>query len=128
MLSLIEFELKDLPTALAVVAAVALLVGYFVRGVRKESGSVKDETINELKALGEIHKEKIEQLSQGLQACKAEHEACERRINNIVAFNLRLQAREQQYQKTINRLEGRLGMDPTDFSDVIHGPEDPDFG
>lgn len=132
MLCLIEFSLKEafawLMGLLGLVSILAVIVGYFVRGVRKERSSVKDEVIGELQKLGELHKGKIAELSTGLEACKREHAHCERKINGITAFNLRLQARETLYQKTINRLEHRLGIELTDFSDVSQTPEDPDFG
>ena len=128
MLCLIDLGWKDLPGLLALVAIVAAVIGYFTRGVKKERGSVKDETIQELRTLCEVHKGKIADLEQGLRGARQEHAACERKINGITAFNLRLQAREVNYQKTINRLELRLGMDPTDFADVSHAPEDSDFG
>ena len=128
MPGLIEFGLNQFLTGMTVVGVLAVLAGYFVRGFRKERGSVKDETIQELRQLCDVHKQKIDQLTEGLKACKAEHEQCERRVNEITAFNLRLQARGQQYEKTINRLEVRQGLEPTDFSKVTHAAEGSDFG
>lgn len=132
MLCLIELSFKDMLAVLvgllALVAALAVVVGYFIRGVKRERGSVKDELIKDLSTLCETHKGKIEELSAGLEGCKAEHAKCEGRINAISAFNLRLQAREIGYQKSINRLERRLGIIETDFTDVSQASEASDFG
>ena len=107
------------------VAIVATVIGYFLRGFKKEGDSHKDELIDELKDLCTVHKEKIAEVSRGLESCKSEHEKCEMRINDITAFNLRLQARELGYQQSINRLEQRLGLPTTDFINVSHAPENP---
>lgn len=126
MLFLITFGLNDLPQILTVAAVIALVVGYVYREIKKEGGSRKDEVIAELTTLVTAHKGKIEDLTAGLEGCKAEHARCERSINSITALNLRLQARQQLYEKTINRLELRLGIELTDFIDVSH--EDPNLG
>jgi hypothetical protein len=112
----------------AVVAILATVIGYFIVQVRKQSGAVKDGLISDLTKLCEFNKDKIDDLTTGLEGCKAEHQKCERRINDITIFNLRLQAREVGYQNSINRLERQLGISQTDFSDVSQAPEASDFG
>jgi len=128
MLSLIEVGFKDLPRILEVVLVLAVIAAYIYREVKRQGGSYKDEVISDLTKLVNGHKGRIEDLTTGLEACKAEHAKCQLKINSITAFNLRLQARETGYQKSINRMEHRLGITPTDFTDVIHAPEDPNFG
>ncbi len=134
MLSLIIVDLSFkevlavLLSFLGVVAILATVIGYFIVQVRKQSGAVKDGLISDLTKLCEVNKGKIEDLMKGLEGCKAEHEKCERRINDITIFNLRLQAREVGYQNSINRLEKKLGISQTDFNDVRQAPEATDFG
>lgn len=128
MLCLIEVGFRDVPQILVVTAILAVVVAYFYRGFKGERSSYKDEVISDLTKLVGVHKQKIEELTVGLEGYKTEHAKCQRTINDITALNLRLQARQQLYERTINRLELRLGIELTDFINVSHAPEDPDFG
>jgi hypothetical protein len=71
---------------------------------------------------------KVAALEEQIGDCEAEHERCNRKVNKLTAFNLRMQAREKKYQSTINRLEHSNGLQITDWSDGSEAPEDSDFG
>ena len=128
MLCLIQFGLQELLAVLVVIGIVvaALAVAWYT--LRNQKRTVKSDAIQDLNDVVEAQSLKIQLLNDGLTSCRAEHEKCERKINLITAFNLRLQAREGLYQKTINRLEARSGLEQTDFSNVSHALEDSDFG
>ncbi|PYS67134.1 MAG: hypothetical protein DMF69_23995, partial [Acidobacteria bacterium] len=96
--------------------------------LRNQKRTVKSDAIQDLNDVVEAQSLKIQLLNDGLTSCRTEHEKCERKINGITAFNLRLQAREGVYQRTINRLEAKSGLEMTDFSNLIHAPEVTDFG
>src|SRR5262249_37912906 len=113
--------------ALALVGVVGVLVAQLWAAFKDKGKKQKLDALGELGSVVGAQKEKIDILETGLAACRSEHEQCQRKINAISAFNLRLQAREQRYQTTINRLEVRQGLEPTDFSDVSHAPEDSEF-
>lgn len=128
MLCLIEFGLSQILSLFAFLGIAAVAVGHFIFGVGRTKKELRTDAIAELEAVVRAQGGKITLLEEGLKGCKAEHANCELRVNAITAFNLRLQAREQQYQKTINRLESKLGFEITDFNDVSHAtPETPDF-
>ena len=127
MLGFIEFGLSEILGAFALVAILATLIAHFKFGVFTAKKASDAEAIRLLESVVNAQGEKISLLDEGLKGCKAEHANCEMRVNQITAFNLRLQAREQAYQKTINRLELKLGLEITDFNDVSHAPEGPDF-
>ncbi len=127
MLCLIEFGLNQLLGLLALIGIVATVVGHFIFGLGGSKKAAQAAAITTLESLVSAQGDKIRLLDEGLKGCKAEHAACELRVNRITAFNLRLQAREAGYQKSINRLEHRSGIDITDWNDVSHAPEDPSF-
>ena len=125
----IEFGLSQILGAFALVALVAALVGHFRYGLGAAKKTVRANAIKELELVVLAQGKRIGLLDEGLKGCKAEHATCERRVNAITTFNLRLQARERAYQRTINRMEVKLGLETTDFNDVSHAPpEVTDFG
>ena len=128
MLCLIQFGLQELLTLLVVIGIVVAALGTAWHTLRNQRRTVKSDAIQDLNDVVEAQSLKIQLLNDGLTSCRTEHEKCERKINGITAFNLRLQAREGVYQRTINRLEAKSGLEMTDFSNLIHAPEVTDFG
>ena len=124
----VEVGLNQLLGAFALATVIATLVGHFIFGLGTSKKGFKDAAIKDLRDVVDAQGKKIGFLEEGLKGCKTEHANCEIKVNTITAFNLRLQAREQVYQRTINRLEGKLGVEITDFNEVSHAPEDSDFG
>jgi chromosome segregation ATPase len=125
---IVELSLASLGGALLVIGLVGVAAGYLFYSFRSQKPKVRADAIAELSRAFEGVKAQCEQLDQKVKNVVAEHERCQRKLNRISAFNLRLQAREVRYQKTINRMERKLGEEVTDFSDITDTPEDPDFG
>ena len=128
MLSLIEFGISQILAALALVAIVATTLAVFAVRFREGKRTSKRDVIQDWRDVVESQNAKLSVLEEGLASCKKEHKECERKINGMTAFNLRLQAREQRYQRKINRLERALNLEETDFGDGIDGEEDSGFG
>lgn len=128
MPALVEFGLTEFAVALGVLLSLAALFGVAWYTFRAQKKTVAASALKDWRDVADAQGEKIRLLEEGLKQCRSEHERCERRINRISAFNLRLQARESRYQKQINRLEGALELDVTDFSEVGDAPQDSDFG
>lgn len=127
MLGFIELTLANIGVAIGVVIAVATLAGVAYYTFRSQKPKVRADAIKEFSEAFDGLEKKYELLEAKLKDVESEHQRCERRINRISAFNLRLQAREVKYQRTINWMERRMGQEVTDFSDITDSPEDPDF-
>lgn len=130
---LLTIGIKEVAEAFALMVLLAALAGGFWYTFRAQRTKVKGDAAREKadaakewREVADAHAATLELLKAGLEKCKGEHALCEQKINLITMFNLRLQARETRYQKTINRLESKLGLEQTDFLDVT--AEDSAFG
>lgn len=126
MPALIQFGLAEFLIALTILGLLAAATTALWYAVRGEKRKVKTNTIEDLTAAYEALQKRVGVLDASFTDATIKHERCERKLNRIVAFNLRLQAREMRYQKTINHLERIAGLDQTDFNDVTEAP-DADF-
>lgn len=88
---------------------------------------IRSQALRIWKDLNDGLKQRVGELEAKVAECEKEHTNCNRRVNKLTGFNLRMQARERRYQTTINALEHKLNLPVTDWLDV-ETPEDPDFG
>lgn len=123
--TLIEIGLAQVLGVMALIGMLAAATGWFYYGVRQQKNKLRDDATKgradaarEWRDVAEAHAAKIEDLNQQVQTWKLAHDQCEKKINKITQFNLRLQSREHNYQRTINRLEIKAGLEPTDFYDT----------
>jgi hypothetical protein len=123
-LLIIELTFSNVVTALAAFGIAGTVVGYFIYSARTQKPKVRADAVSEFSQLAEALKTKLELMQGEIGALRGEHERCQRKINEVTAFNLRLQAREYHYQNRINRLERALGLEITDFNDFTASPED----
>jgi hypothetical protein len=126
---LVEIGLDRVATVLAIGTLLACAAGYFYYRFRLQEGEVRDDATKvkadaakEWRDVADAHAEKIKGLDLQVASWKKLHETCEANINELTQFNLRLQSRERSYQRTINRLEIRLRIDPTDWNEVTDAP------
>lgn len=129
MVLLIEIGLKEVVAALVILTAVAAAAGFFYYNFRLQKNKVRDDNARgkadaakEWREVADAHAVKIKDLEDQVSTCKLAHQNCEKTINEITQFNLRLQSRERGYQRTINRLEVKAGLVPTDFNDIRDAP------
>lgn len=107
---------------LGLAASVAIIAGgvwYYFSDSRSKK---KLSAAKEWRELAEAHAARVAELVAAVETWKQAHQQCEQKINEITTFNLRLQARERQYQRTINRLELRSGLEVTDWNDITDVP------
>jgi len=123
----IEITLGNVLALLALIAVIAVAAGYAFYSFRTQKPKVKTDVIAEWSAITAALEKRLGLLSEDLQRVEGEHARCQLKINEITAFNLRLQGREIHYQRTINKLERNLGWEITDFNDVTATPEDSAF-
>jgi hypothetical protein len=127
--ALMEFGLSQILTVLGIGTLLASAAGFFYYKFQLQKNEVRDDATKkradaakEWRDVADAHAEKIAILDKSVAAWKKLHETCEENINDLTQFNLRLQARERSYQRTINRLEIRLKIEPTDWNDVTDAP------
>src|SRR5688572_406640 len=125
MLAFVNLGLTEFAVALGVVTGLAALAGaayYTFRSqrakVKGDAAKEKSDVVQEWRDVVDVYDVKIKFLEQGLAECRGEHATCERKVNRIIAFNLRHQARERHYQRLINELQVQAGLPVTDFNDV----------
>lgn len=123
---IIELTLSGALGALALIGMVGAAGGYFFYSFRASKATVKADAVRQWSEVADALQQKVGLLETQIDGLKGEHERCQLKVNNITAFNLRLQAREARYQRTINRLERKAGVEITDFNE-IEAPEDSTF-
>lgn len=126
-ISVALIELQEFAVALTVIALLAAGAGFAWYNFRAQKTKVKADAIKDWRDVVDAQNKKIELLEEGLTSCQKQHENDARKINNITAFNLRLQGREVHYQRTINELQGNLGIPMTDWNLLTDAAEDSDF-
>ncbi len=127
MPAFVELTFGNAALALSIMASFAIAAGYLYYLFRSQKPKVRADAIQELSEAFAALKAKCDLLETKMKEVVAEHERCERKLNNVAAFNLRLQAREMRYQKTINHLERRAGLETTNFDDITEAQEDSAF-
>ena len=83
----------------------------------QERAAVRAEKIDDLEASLRTVKQENSELTAANVLLRREVENCERRRNEEAQQVLRLNARLQSYERCINKLEERLGMQPTNFDE-----------
>jgi hypothetical protein len=111
----VDVTFGSLTTALGLIVIIAGMGGYFWFNWRTSGDKAKDETIDTWKGLAESRAARNAELEAENKELSSRLDACEKLRNEITRFNLRLQARETQYQHSINRLEVELKLKPTNF-------------
>src|SRR6266852_4616847 len=134
-MALLTLELRDWFTAaLAISAAIGAIAGlrafykykYADATHRADGESIKTWqglAASRLAALTQV-REDCFSLTQEVKNLKSELGECEQLRNEFAIFNLRLQAKNEKLQKSVNRLEDRLGIPLTNFDE----PTPPTFG
>lgn len=124
LFSLVEVSLSVIWTALAALAIVAVAVGVIWYNLKHGTDKGKDRAITNLKAAFDSEhilrvqaEEEAKRANGELEKEKETNARCEKALRDIGRFNLRLQAREEKYQESINRLERKLELPPTRFED-----------
>jgi len=125
---IIELTLSGLAGAAVLVGLAGAACGYFFYSFRSQKSGVKADAVREWSEVASALNEKLGLLEAELKRVEGECERCQLKINTITAFNLRLQAREIGYQKRINILERKAGVEITDFNAVAQELEDSAFG
>lgn len=125
---IIEITFGGALTALGLVGLVGAAGGYLFYSFKLQKSTVKANAVREWSEVASALNEKVGLLEAEVERVKGECERCQLKINTITAFNLRLQAREIGYQKRINILERKAGVEITDFNDVAKELEDSAFG
>lgn len=116
----VEVTLSSLITALALIAIAATVAGYFIYTYRQSGSQARDRALQNWKELAESEQAKNIILKAENTQLKSEVQDYEQLRNDFAKFVLRTNAREEHYQRCINRLELKLGMEPTDFNDPTH--------
>jgi len=124
---IVELTLGGFLTVLAIVGIVGAAAGSFFYSFRSQKATVKADAVHEWSEVASALEKKIGLAEEEIASLKMKDAQCQMKVNNITAFNLRLQAREVRYQRRINVLERMAGVDVTDFNDVTDAPEDSAF-
>src|SRR6266851_8355409 len=125
---LLTVELKDWPTiavaVLIIIGALVLCVVY-IRGKygaeiqeagEQATGTWRELAEGRLGRIADLEAEK-EGLQQQVQSLRGHLTDCEKLRDEFALFNLRLQAKNRNYEKCINRLEKELNLQETNFED-----------
>jgi len=129
ILGFIGFGFSEILAGLGIVVLLAGVAGTAYYSFRSKRNKVRDDATKEKadaakewQDVANATKEKLALLDLQLKAAAAAHAACEEQINSLTQFNLRLQSRERGYQRGINKLELRLGLEATDWNDITDAP------
>ncbi len=120
--------LTDALIVLGIIAALAVVAGVVWWNWRQGRERGRADSLKEWMDVAAAREARIvvltaekAELERKLEKALAAHEECEKLKEDFGKFNLRLQAREESYQKCINRLEVALNMPPTQFDDpTVH--------